>query len=205
MRIVGRSRLLTGLFVGVGLAMVGEGLFVSLIVPFTKVVLGGDASQLGWLMSAQAIGGVAGGLLLGKIGKILSPLRQIAIAGILDGLLLLGVINGGSVVLALILITLAGLPIVALFVSVQTLVQTHTEDQHRGRVFGALSTVSALMTLAGMGIAAALGDRLGIAPTLSLGGVAYLLAGLYALTIRPVDLPVAPSLASGADAPVAGN
>ena len=185
LRVVGGNRLLGGVFALFGIAMLGEGLLISLLVPFVKEVLGGSAAQLGWLMSAQAIGGLLGGLLVGRIGRLLPPLRLIAIAGILDGVLLLAIINSGSLGLAIGLMALAGLPVVTFFVSGQTLIQANTTDQFRGRVFGALSTVGALMTLIGMGLAALLGDRLGIVPTLSLGAIAYGLAGVAALALRP--------------------
>ncbi len=185
LRLVGHNRLLTRIFTIAGLAMIGEGLFVALIVPFTRVVLGGDATQLGWLMSAQALGGIVGGIVLGRVGALLPPLRLIAIAGIIVGTLLLIIVNSGNLIVSLVLIALAGLPLVGFFVSLQTLLQQHTADGYRGRVFGAFGTVTALLTVVGMGLAGLLADRIGTVPTLSLAGVAYALAGAVALLTTP--------------------
>ena len=133
LRIVRQDRLLTGVFIMGGIAMINEGVLLSLLVPFVKDVLGGSAAQLGWLMSAQAIGGIVGGLLIGRIGGLMSPLRLIALCGMLDGILLLGIINGGSIALALVLIAIAGVPVVGFFVSAQTLVQQQAEDRSQRR------------------------------------------------------------------------
>lgn len=198
LRIVGQDRLLTGVFLMMGIAMINEGILVSLLVPFVKDVLGGSAAQLGWLMSAQAIGGVIGGILIGRIGNLLPPMRLIAICGLLDGVLLLGIINGGSLPLALGLIALAGVPVVGFFVSMQTLAQQRTEDRYRGRVFGAFGTGAAAMTLVGILLAGLLADRIGIVATMSIGSALYIVAGVIALAIRPergtTNTPLAPSI-----------
>jgi predicted MFS family arabinose efflux permease len=205
LRIVRQDRLLTGVFVMLGIAMINEGVLVSLLVPFVKDVLGGGAAQLGWLMSAQAIGGVIGGMLIGRIGTIMPPLRLIALCGLLDGLLLLGIVNGGSVPLALALIAVAGVPVVGFFVSMQTLVQQRTEDRYRGRVFGAFGTVAAAMTLVGILFAGLVGDRLGIVATMSLGSALYIVAGAVALCLRPAPEPTTPALAEGIGSTASGD
>jgi MFS family permease len=205
LRIVRQDRVLTGVFVMLGIAMINEGILVSLLVPFVKDVLGGSAAQLGWLMSAQAIGGVIGGLLIGKVGGRIHPLRLIALCGALDGLLLLIIINGGSLALALVLIAIAGVPVVGFFVSAQTLAQQRTEDKYRGRVFGAFGTVAALMTLLGILISGVLGDYLGIVATMSLGSVLYIVAGVVALVLRPAPVSTEAHLADGISSTATGD
>jgi hypothetical protein len=205
LRIVRRDRLLAGVFVMGGIAMINEGVLVSLLVPFVKDVLGGSAAQLGWLMSAQAIGGVVGGLLIGRIGKLISPLRLMAICGALDGILLLGIINGGSIALALVLIAIAGVPVVGFFVSAQTLAQQQTEDRYRGRVFGAFGTVGAAMTLLGILISSLLSEHIGIVSMMSLGSALYIVAGIVALMIRPAQSPASAPLADGIGTTATGD
>jgi MFS family permease len=121
----------------------------------------------------------------------------IALCGALDGLLLLIIVNGGSLALALVLIAIAGVPVVGFFVSMQTLAQQQTEDRYRGRVFGAVGTVAALMTLVGILFAGLVGDTLGIVPTMSIGSCLYILAGLVALVIRPASTSTQAHLAEG--------
>jgi MFS family permease len=205
LRIVRQDRILTGLFVMVGISMVNEGILISLLVPFVKDVLGGSAAQLGALMSAQAIGGIIGGLSIGKVGGRINPLRLMAVCGALDGILLLIIINGGSLALALILIAIAGVPVVGFFVSMQTLAQQRTEDRYRGRVFGAVSTVMALTTLTGILLASLLGGYLGITATMSLGSLLYIVAGAIALFLRPDPAPTNAHLADGISTTATGD
>lgn len=205
LRIVRQDRLLTGLFVMVGISMVNEGILISLLVPFVKDVLGGSAAQLGALMSAQAIGGIIGGLLIGKVGGRINPLRLMAVCGALDGILLLIIINGGSLALALPLMSFAGVPVVGFFVSMQTLAQQRTEDRYRGRVFGAVSTVMALATLSGILFASLVGDYLGIVATMSLGSVLYIVAGAIALFLRMDPAPTNAQLADSISSTATGD
>jgi MFS family permease len=205
LRIVRQDRLLTGLFLMAGIAMINEGVLVSLLIPFVKDVLGGSSAELGLLMSAQAIGGVAGGLLIGKVGGRIAPLRLMALCGALDGLLLLVIVNGGSLALALVLIAIAGVPVVGFFVSMQTLAQQQTEDRYRGRVFGAAGTVMALATLAGILFASLVGDTLGIVATMSIGSCLYILAGLVALVLRPAPAIAEAQLAEGIGSTATGD
>jgi MFS family permease len=205
LRIVRQDRILMGVFVMGGIAMINEGILVSLLVPFVKDVLGGSSAQLGLLMSAQAIGGVIGGLLIGKVGERIHPLRLIALCSLLDGILLLGIFNGGSLALALVLIAIAGVPVVGFFVSAQTLAQQRTDDRYRGRVFGAFGTVAAVMTLLGILFAGLVGDHLGIVATMSLGSGLYIVAGLVALALRPTPTPANAHLADGIGSTATGD
>jgi hypothetical protein len=54
-------------------------------------------------------------------------------------------------------------------------------DEYRGRIFGALNTTLALLTLIGMGFASLAGDILGIVPVINIQGYGYVTAGLLAL------------------------
>ncbi len=205
LRIVAHNRLLAVLFIGMGLTMIAEGIFVSLLIPFMSRELGGGATQLGWLMSAQAVGGIAGGLLIGQVGKYLSSVRLIVLSGLLNGLLLLGIVNVGSLSLALILMAVAGVSIVGLFVSMQTIMQQQTEDRYRGRVLGAFGAAAAMMTLVGMGFAGLLSGPLGLSMTMSLGAILYLLAGLVGLALRPAASPAIQPLAEGLGSIASGD
>jgi len=54
-------------------------------------------------------------------------------------------------------------------------------DGYRGRVFGSLGTAQALAMLGGMGLAALLGDPVGVIPTMLLASLCFLAAGMLAL------------------------
>ena len=51
----------------------GEGIMATLFVAFTRRVLGADELTYAWLISAQAVGGVLGGLVLGRVGPRILP------------------------------------------------------------------------------------------------------------------------------------
>jgi MFS family permease len=76
---------------------------------------------------------------------------------------------------------LVGIPATGMVVSSFSLLQSRVEDKLRGRVFGAYMTVQALMMLIGMGLAGALGDRLGSVLLLNIQGGVYTLSGVFVL------------------------
>ena len=81
------------------------------------------------------------------------------------------------------MILLAGIPIVAYGVAVDTLLQRYVPDRYRGRVFGALATSAALFTLFGQAVASSLGDSIGAVPFLNLKGMLDIIAGLLAFIL----------------------
>ncbi len=189
MRLMRADPTITAIFATVGTAMIGEGFFSTLMVPFVKDVLHGGPQDFGWLVSAQAIGGLIGSLFIGRIGKRIRPGVLIPISGILFGLFdiaLATLPNRGGLPLlptALAAITLAGAPVVGFSVGLQTLLQASVANEYRGRVFGAYATTVAFMTLIGQGISSVLGDRLGIVPVFTLAGTFELLGGLVAFIL----------------------
>jgi MFS family permease len=200
--LVRRERVLSTIclmFVAMGL---GEGIFGVLLVVFVVRVLHGGALQLGWTMSAQAVGGLLGGLVIGGLGRRFRPARLLGWAAILFGIIDLLIVDapvllplagpvaarlpavlGIAPVVALILVlfVLVGVPGAATQAALMTLVQSAAPNRLLGRVMGLLMALMAVMTLLGMGIAGAFGDQIGPVPLLNLQGSAYVLAGLLAL------------------------
>lgn len=181
--VVRRSRTVSAIFVVIGVIALGEGLLVVSLVPFVETTLGGSALEFGYIASAQAIGGLAAGALIGRVSKRIEAVYLIAFGGIVNGLLLFGIFNAGSLSTALALFVLAGFPVVALFVSVTALLQGSVRDEFRGRVFGAYGTTIALVALIGRGVASSLNDRVGVIPILNFDAALYILAGILALAL----------------------
>ncbi len=180
---------ITAIFATAGTAMIAEGFFLVLLVPFVKEVLHGGPQDFGWLASAQAIGGLVGSVLLGRVSKALRPGLLIPLCGVLFGLLDIALANlpgrGGlpPLPVALVMIGLAGAPVVGFFIGMQTVLQSSVPDRYRGRVFGAYATTVAFTTLFGQGVGSLLGDRLGVVPIFTLAGVFDLLAALVAFIL----------------------
>ena len=182
LRYIWNSRVVSVIFWVIGIAGIAEGLFNVSFVIFVRQNLGGDALEFGWLTSSQAIGGLIGGLLIGWIGNRMQP-NRLAGALAVNGALILMMVSLPSLPLAITLLLLAGLPIVAYSVGVDTLLQRYVPDRYRGRVFGALGTSMAIFLLFGQGLASSLGDRLGVVPLLDLKGILDIVAGSLAFTL----------------------
>ncbi len=172
------------------ICMLGEGLLDVLIVPWVSQQMGGDALTFGWMMSAQAMGSIAGGVIIGMAGKTSSARWLLTLGSAGWGLIDLAIFNSRSLPLALALFALVGLPIAGLMVSVQTLLQQEVPDEFRGRAFGALATTGALTTLVGMGLSSGLADRAGVLTMLNLA-CATVLVGTALAWLRLVRRPAA--------------
>jgi MFS family permease len=183
LRLVRRDRVIAATFAIMATVMIGEGIMVVLLVAWTKGVLGVGAAEFGWLMSAEAVGGLAGGILVGQVGKAFAPARLMGLSSLAVGALIIAIVNIPSLPIDLVLIALVGLTVVGLFVTGQTLLQSRAADEFRGRVFGALMTSWALAQLLGMALASVLGGRVGVVPMFDAAGALYCAAGLLALAL----------------------
>jgi hypothetical protein len=141
----------------------------------------GSALELGWLISAQAVGGILGRVAVAQLGP----------SAVLFGLIDLAIFNAPALIpgvaIPLVLFVLVGLP-AALGASMTTILQTIVADQYHGRVFAALGTLSALLVLAGLGVGGIGGDRIGIMPVLNIQGYVHVLAGLLAPYLRGLQV-----------------
>ncbi len=116
----------------------GEGVIITLFVPYAVDVLDGGGPLYGALLSAQAIGGLVGGFALGVLGSPLPPARLLALSAIVFGSIDLVIFTYPAFldgyVLALVLMVVVGLPAAALYASYTTLTQTAVVDAYRGRL-----------------------------------------------------------------------
>ena len=64
-----------------------------------------------------------------------------------------------------------------------TLMQDHTTDRYRGRIFGALGAVEGVAIVAGTVTAGVLAHVLGIVAVLSVQGAGYVAAGVLVLAL----------------------
>jgi MFS family permease len=189
MRLMRNDPTITAIFATAGTAMIAEGFILVLLVPFVKDVLHSGSQGFGWLMSAQAIGGLIGSVFLARVSRAVRPSLLIPLCGAPFGLLDIALANlpgrGGlpPLPVALVLIGLAGAPLIGFYIGMQTVLQSSVPDRFRGRVFGAYATTVAFATLIGEGVGSLLGDRLGIVPAFTLAGSFELLAALVAFIL----------------------
>ncbi len=183
LRLVARERLLTALFITSGLIGLSQGIINALIVVFVRLVLHGDASTFGLLITFQGIGTLLGSVLLGQIGKRLKPVYLIVMGTTPAGLILLVILYFPNLYLAFALITVIGLLVVGFFVTEQTLLQSSVADEYRGRVLGAYSTTSSLLYIVGIASGGILGDHLGVVGALDIAAGLFALAGIVAFAM----------------------
>ena len=178
------NRLLEVSFLAAALVGFGEGFISTLMAPFVETLLGGDGAALGYIFSAQALGGIAAGLLLTGFADRVAPVRLLAWGGLLSGLMLVPIFNYPlfypALWPALALTALAGLPFAAWGTAQMTLLQTETLPEQRGRVFASYFAVFNLLQLAGMAVAGVLGDAVGVL-VINVDALTYLLAGIVGL------------------------
>lgn len=176
-------------FLALGVGMLAEGVFFSGFPALTPDVFQGGPQGAGLLLSAQAIGGLLGGLVVTARAARLTPWKLLA-----GGLLGLGIADFGFAAAGLIadpgltavavaagFLAFGGLPGMALGAGSNSLIQTLVPDAFRGRVFGALGTVSGLATLVGIAAAGFAIDAIGVVPVFMAGATLWIAAGLAAL------------------------
>lgn len=185
LQLIFRQRPLMILFIMLAVQSIGEGIFGVLLVIFVEKVLGYGAAVYGSLGSMQAIGSILGGPIIGFIGRRIPAARMFSICACFFGLIDLLIINVPLFMPNLLLIwslfILVGIPGTGLIVGEFSFFQSQVEDALRGRIFGVLQTVQAMMMLIGMSLAGVLGDHLGAPLMLNIQGSVYVLTGLLGL------------------------
>jgi MFS family permease len=163
---------------------IGEGVLGALFAPFVVDALDGGAQELGWTMTAQAIGGIAGGLVAGRVVARWGAIYVVPIAFSLFGLIDLAIFNyprwfdGIEPVLAM--FVLVGVPGAIGIAAYLTIVQTAVSDAYLGRVFAGVGVMAAGGALVGSVLGGVLAEPLGVLNLLTIQGAGYTLAGLVA-------------------------
>jgi len=184
-------RVLMVLLVFMAVTAIGEGVFGTLLAPFVAVVFAGGTLEYGWIVSAQAVGGIVAGAVVAWLANRFEPVSMLGVGCLLLGIGDLITINYPAVYPhiwpALVLMAIVGLPAVAIRTGYLTLLQTAAGDEFVGRVSGLMGTVAAAFSLIGMVLAGTLADRLGVVAVLQVQPAVYLLAGaLVLLALRGV-------------------
>lgn len=183
LRLVAKSRTISGIFTAFGFLMVGQGLINVLLIVFIEEVMHSDAQVYGWIITSQGVGSLLGAILVGSASKSLRPVYLIVPGFVIAGICILIIVNYPVLALDLVLIAFVGIFVVGTFVTMQTLLQQSVANEYRGRIFGTFSTTISLFTLIGMLLASSLGAPLGVVPLLDLAGILTFLAGVASLAM----------------------
>lgn len=191
--VIGRNRAISAVFLSLGIALLSEGTFEVGFTPLVIDVFAGGPRGVGFILSAEAVGGILAGAVVARLAQRLSP-RLLYIGGLIGlGFADLGMANstafvdpgGPAVALASCFMALAGVPVVALQAGFTTIVQAETMDEFRGRVFGAFGTLQGFCVLIGLTIGSVAIDRYGVVPVVSIGALMSVVGGAVALARLP--------------------
>lgn len=191
MRIVWSERWVLALFVVAGTAMIGGGIIAVLLIVFVRDVLHASALALGWILSAEAVGGFIGSVAFGPLARRFSLSRMVALGSGTVGLLFLAIAHLRILPPILVLAMFVASGGTFWLISEQTLLQRGISDRYLGRVFGAYGTTTALGVLLGMALASVTGSSFGPVSLLTVAGMLYVLAALVAALTLPRALPAA--------------
>ena len=184
--IVRRNRVIAVLFVTVVLLNFGGIMIDPLFAPFVEEVLMASAAVYGVLITVQAVGGIAAGLIAGWVSQRMSTAAMYAGMEILLGLIMLVRYNIHTLPVQFVMSLLTGLIATLGVAALETLFQQKVPNTHLGRISGALNTTVGFTSLFGvLGLSGVLGEVLGIVPMLNVAALVTLITGIIALTLLP--------------------
>ncbi len=197
--IIARSRILIGTMVGAGVAMLGLGAVNVLSVPLMIRVLGVPTTWLGAVDGAQTASMIMAAALVAAIAARVRP-THIVVIGLAGIAVFVGLVSGVTNVWQVIaLLFVVGWFVMPLQASIGTLVQSATDDSHRGRVAATLHAIMAAASVLSMGLAGVFGDLVGIRAVFLVAGVVVGLAAVGALVVfRGAAVDAAEPQAAGA-------
>ena len=144
------------------------GLGYSTLFPdWAVVVLRGDAMTNGWLQSARGAGSLIAALMIASLGHFKFKGKLLTTGSLLFplGVILFALVR--SLPLSMLVLLVVGWGFMVLFNMANILVQTHVEDEFRGRVMGVYSlTFGGLMPIGGLAagaVAAGVGSPITVA------------------------------------------
>jgi MFS family permease len=186
MEIVRKDRIVAVLFTTVVMLNFGGVMIDPLGAAYIIDVVKTNAEVFGLLVAIQAVGGIAGGLLAGKIGTQVSAARLYGWAEVILGIVLVIRYNIPELPVLFVMTLLIGLPAALGMASLETLFQRNVPNTHLGRIYGALNSTVGITSLLGvLGISGVLGEVLGIVPVLNIAAGITMLTGLIALLFLP--------------------
>ena len=186
MDIVRKDRIVTVLFITVVMLNFGGVMIDPLGAAYIVDVVKAGAEVFGMLVAVQAVGGIIGGLLAGKVGERMPLARLYGWAEIVLAVVMAIRYNIPEIPILFVMTLLVGLPAALGVAALETLFQRNVPNTHLGRISGALNSTVGITSLFGvLGISGVLGEVLGIVPVLNIAAGITLLTGVVALLFLP--------------------
>jgi MFS family permease len=153
--------------------------YMTLMPVLVREVFAGDASLMGFLAGAAGFGAVCGTLYLASRRNVGGLIRLVAMASFAAGCALSLLSWSGHIWIALALLAVVGFGILVTSVSINMILQTIVDDDKRGRVMSLYTAAFLGIAPFGSVAAGALADVIGVAATLTAGGMCCALCALY--------------------------
>ncbi len=152
--------------------------YIVLMPVFAKDILGGGPDTLGFLMGAVGIGALFGAVFLASRRSVIGLETIIFRTTSLFGIMIILFSLSTTLELSLLLMVFAGFSMMVQFASSNTIIQTITEDEMRGRVLSFYTMSFLGMAPLGSLIAGAIASKIGAPQTLIGGGIICLISSL---------------------------
>ena len=153
--------------------------FIVLLPAYAKEVLSGGAETLGYLMSSLGAGALVGALFMASRKPDTKFVRLIGINTIILGVFIVLASLSHSFYASTIVLFVAGVSMILALSSVNTLLQTSTNEQMRGRVMSFYAMALMGMLPIGNLIIGTMAEFTGISLSLTVGGAITLLSGIW--------------------------
>jgi MFS family permease len=157
--------------------------YTVLMPVFAKDILKGGSDTLGFLMASTGVGALIGAIYLASRKSVLGLKKIIAISVFLFGVAIIIFAFSKNFILSMIILLFAGAGFIVLIAASNTILQTITDDDKRGRVMSFFTM--ALMGMAPFGslAAGAMAYRIGGPLTIMISGIISIICGVI-LTLR---------------------
>ncbi|HEV8493933.1 MAG TPA: MFS transporter [Candidatus Angelobacter sp.] len=175
-------RIILSLFALVSL--MGMPLVVLMPIEAAKVLHGG-AHTLGFLMGAMGLGALSSALSLAARKSVRGLIRMIPIAALLFGWALIGFGLSRSFWLSMVMVMAAGAGLMQVMAASNTIIQTLTSEDMRGRVMGYYTMAFMGMAPFGSLLAGTMAQNLGVSWTMIINGALILLGAAWFITQLP--------------------
>jgi MFS family permease len=163
-----------------GVATLGVGAVVLLAIPHLKSHLGAGGLEFGGAISVLGIGSLLGGLIVTRLSRRLATNSLVGGMLVLAGVAVIAFAYAPNYIIVLVSVMMLGLCIVVARGVLDTLTQTLSPDEVRGRVQSTVTLIVVAGTAAAEGLSAVLGHFLGVQTVFVAAGLITVAAGIAA-------------------------
>ncbi len=159
--------------------------YAVLMPVFAKDILHGGSDTLGYLMASTGVGALTGGIYLASRKTILGLGKIMAVSTFLFGITIMVFAFSKYFMLSLAFLFFAGLGFITIIAASNTILQTITDDDKRGRVMSFYTMAFLGIAPFGSLAAGAIAERIGAPLTIMISGIISIICGAVLLLRLP--------------------